>query len=232
MREALGRIAAIVASVGALGWAAPPSAQTLAPAPSRNGWYVGGEAGWTDLGTEESHLPTSEDGEAWSDGVAAGARAGYQFGPFRLEEEFRFGSNSLDRIGLHPARGSRDSYAFMTNGIYDFSLGLPVSLHIGAGIGPVELHDGAHVPALGIASFDNSSDWVLGYQAIAGVTYPIGPNLSADLDYRHLATTTPHFTTSPGLVIDGAFQGDKPLSSGYAIDTILASLIWHFDPAP
>jgi len=150
----------------------------------------------------------------------------------RIEEEFRFGTNDLGRIGLHPSLGSRDAYAFMTNGIYDLSVGLPVTPHIGVGIGAVDLHDGAHVPALGIASFDNSSAWVFGYQAIAGITYPIAPNLSADLDYRYLATTTPHFTTSPNLVIDGAFQGDKPLSSGYAIQTILASVIWHFEPAP
>jgi opacity protein-like surface antigen len=231
MESVLRKLAAIMAAVAA-GCATPAAAQTFAPAGSRDGWYIGGEAGWTHLGTEESHLPTAEDAEAWSDGFAVGARAGYRFGPFRIEEEFRFASSNLERIGLHPSQGSRDAYAFMTNGIYDFSIGLPVSPHIGVGIGAVDLHDGAHVPVLGIASFDNSSSVVFGYQAIAGISYPIAPNVSADLDYRYLATTTPHFTTSPGLVIDGVPQGGKPLSSGYAIHTILASLIWQFDTTP
>jgi opacity protein-like surface antigen len=226
------KFAAIVVAVAALGLALRSSAQTAASAGSADGWYLGGEAGWASLGSEESHLPTAEDGETWSDGFAVGARAGYRFGPLRVEEEFRFSSNDLERIGLHPSLGSRDSYAFMTNGIYDFSVGLPVTPHIGAGIGAVNLHDGAHVPVLGIASFDNSSDWVFGYQAIAGISYPVTPQLSADLDYRYLATTTPHFRTSPGLVIDGVPQGSKPLSSGYAIQTVLASLIWHFEAAP
>lgn len=232
MSEAFDRFAAIVVAAAALGWALPSAAQTAAPVGAADGWYIGGEAGWAALGTQESYLPTAKDGETWSDGFAAGARAGYRFGQFRVEEEFRFTSNNLERIGLHPSLGSRDSYAFMTNGIYDFKVGLPVSPHIGAGIGAVELHDGAHVPVLGIASFDNSSDLVFGYQAIAGISYPVTPQLSADLDYRYLATTTPHFTTSPGLVIDGVPQGSKPLSSGYAIQSILASLIWHFDTAP
>jgi OmpA-OmpF porin, OOP family len=224
--KTLGRLGAIVTVLAALSWATPSFSQTATPA--QGGWYVGGEGGWSSLGSEEAHIPGKQDGETWSDGFAVGARAGYRFGQFRLEEEFRYASSNLERIGLHPSVGSRDAYAFMTNGIYDFNVRLPVSPHIGVGIGAVDLHDGAHVPVLGIASFDNSSDLVFGYQAIAGISYPLTPQLSVDLDYRYLATTTPHFTTSPNLVIDGVFQGSKPLTSGYATQTILASAIWHF----
>ncbi|MGH7093820.1 MAG: outer membrane protein [Stellaceae bacterium] len=203
-----------------------PAAEAQAPAAS--GWYLGGEAGWTDLGSEEAHLPTKKDAQAWSDGFAAGVRLGYQFGGLRIEEEFRHATNDLDRIGLHPAEGARDAEMFMTNVLYDFDLGWPVSPHIGAGIGAVELHDGGHVPVLGITSFDNSSDWVFGYQAIAGISYKLAAGLTADLDYRYLSTTPPHFTTSPGLVIDGVVEGSQPMSSGYSTQTILISAIWHF----
>jgi opacity protein-like surface antigen len=225
-------MAATFAAVTALCLSASAQAQVSGPPNAGAGWYLGGEGGWTQLGSEEAHIPGNKDGEDWSNGFAVGARVGYRFSALRLEEEFRYGSNNLDHIGLHPAQGSRDAYAFMTNALYDFDMGWPVIPHVGAGIGAVELHDGAHVAGLGIPSFDNSSDWVFGYQAIAGLSYPIAPRVSAELDYRYLATTRPHFTTSPGLVIDGVSRGNDVLSSGYAIQTILASVIWRLDQIP
>ena len=222
--RALLRSALAVACAAAL---RTPRAEAQPPG-QPDGWYIGGEAGWTDLGSEEAYLPTAKDAQLWSSGFAAGVRLGCRFGGLRVEEEFRHASNDLDRFGLHPAQGARDAEIFMTDAVYDFDFGWPVSPHIGAGIGAVELHDGSRVPVLGIASFDNSTSWVFGYQAIAGISYPLAPGLTADLDYRYLSTTTPHFTTSPGLVIDGVAQGGRPLNSGYSTETILVSAIWHF----
>jgi opacity protein-like surface antigen len=224
--------AAIFVAVTALSFSPSARAQDAGQASAGSGWYMGGEAGWAALGSEEGRIPSTQDAQVWSNGFAVGARVGYWFGPLRLEEEFRYGSDNLDRIGLHPAQGSRDAYAFMTNALYDFDMGWPVTPHVGVGIGAVELHDGARVAVLGIPSVDNSSDWVFGYQAIAGVSYPIASRVTVDLDYRYLATATPRFTTSPGLVIDGVFRGSEVLSSGYAVQTILGSLIWHFGSAP
>ena len=221
-------VAAIVAALSAM----PCLAQTPAPQHSAAGWYIGGEAGWTDLGKEEGALPPKVFPEAWHNGFAVGARVGYRLGPVRLEQEFRYGENELSRIGLHPSQGSRAAYAIMSNVLYDFDLGGPVSPHLGAGIGAVALHDDARVAVLGISSVDDDTDWVLGYQAIAGLSYAINPSVSAELDYRYLATATPQFTTSPGLVVDGVPTGSQRFSSGYAIHTILASVIWHWDTVP
>ena len=77
-------------------------------------------------------------------GFAAGARVGYEMGPWRFEEEYTYRRNGLDRItaaGFTPAgtKGHRESHAIMTNVLYDINLAalglgpaLPVTPHIGA----------------------------------------------------------------------------------------------------
>ncbi|HVC53443.1 MAG TPA: outer membrane beta-barrel protein [Stellaceae bacterium] len=229
MNAKVSTLSALAATFAAAVCGARAEAQEPIRPGADGGWYLGGEAGWTDLGSEEAYLPTTKDAQAWSSGFAVGVRLGYQFGGLRIEEEFRHASNNLERIGLHPARGARDAEIFMTNALYDFDLGWPVSPHVGAGIGAVGLHDGGQVPVLGITSFDNSTSWVFGYQAIAGISYRLAAGLTAELDYRYLSTMTPHFTTSPGLVIDGVAQGSRSISSGYSTQTILISATWHFD---
>lgn len=196
-------------------------------------WYLGAEGGWSALGNQEGSLPPKVFPQNFDDGFALGVRAGYRLGPWRVEEEYRYQSNDLNRYARHPAQGSRTVQALMTNALYDISLGWGIGLHVGGGIGPVALHDKAAVAALSISSVDDSTDWVFGYQAIAGVSYAITPRLTADLDYRYFATTTPHFTTAPGLVVDGVFTGDERVASACAMQLVLASLRWQFDaPAP
>lgn len=194
----------------------------------KSGWYLGGEGGWTALGNQEGHLPPRVFPQTFDNGYALGVRAGYRFGPWRVEEEFRHQSNSLNHFARHPAEGERGADMLMTNAIYDLDIGLPVSPHLGAGIGLVALHDEAQVAVLGIPSVDDDTEWAFGYQAIAGLSYAIAPEVSADLDYRYMATTTPHFTTAPGLIVDGVFTGDKRFASAYGIQQVLLSLTWHF----
>ena len=60
-------------------------------------------------------------------GFNIGARAGYEWGPWRLEEEFSYRQNGIGSVGVLGATfnttGNRNTYAFMTNLIYDFRLG-------------------------------------------------------------------------------------------------------------
>jgi outer membrane protein OmpA-like peptidoglycan-associated protein len=108
----------------------------------------------------------------------------------------------------------------MTNFIYDFTVGWPVSPHIGFGIGAVDNVDsislnptnvgpgtfivrgpGGVIGAIGTGTpftnpvlggtFGKGSTWNFGYQAIGGFRYDINPLLAFDLDYRYLATTSP-----------------------------------------
>src|SRR5437667_2496396 len=234
-----------VALAVALGWT---NAQAqLLPMPAGPGaWYFGGEGGWTSLDNESGKvggaLPIKQ---TFNDGFNIGARAGYEWGPLRLEEEFRWQHNPQNTLTLGPSAalipfigsaggtakvsGNRDAYAFMTNAIYDFTFGWPgFSPHLGVGIGAVQLHDsvsikpgqalGTSCPSLAAGcSFASSTDWEFGYQAIAGVRYNINPALAFDLDYRFLRTTDPSFKTSPN------FGGVK-YTSGYSSHSVVASL--------
>ena len=195
-------------------------------------WYLGAEGGWTSLERQHDRIPGIPFPQAWKDGFNVGARTGYEFGPWRFEEEFRFQRNALDTLVKHPAKGERDAYAFLSNLIYDFSFGWPITPHIGGGLGAVDLRESARIPILGLRDFDHGSDWVLGYQAIAGVRYNINDVVAFDLDYRYLATTSAHFRTPPQIVVDGVPRGNLTVRSGYSTQSIVASLSVRFGAPP
>jgi len=114
----------------------------------------------------------------------------------------------------------------MSNAIYDFAVGWPVTPHIGGGIGAVILHDGASALAGSVlrpvgGKFASSSRTELGYQGIAGIRYNVNPALAFDLDYRYLGTTDPTFAS-----VIGKYR------SGYSSHNIVASLSMRFGAPP
>src|SRR6266851_4757323 len=191
MRNRYLLLGAGIALAVALSWG---NAQAQTP----GAWYFGGEGGWTTLDNEGGRFNVGglAHRQSFNDGFNVGARAGYEWGPWRLEEEFRFQQNGQRRFGIgpfnFPARGNRNAHAIMTNLIYDFNIGWALTPHIGGGIGAVALHDAVGIGPITIA---HSTDWEFGYQGIAGVRYNINPSLAFDVDYRYLATTTPTFRT-------------------------------------
>ena len=192
--------------------------------------YFGGEGGWSHLNNQSDRFATpggSAVRTKYDEGYAAGARMGYEMGPWRFEEEYTYRHNGLDKLSVAGATvpgttGSRQSHAIMSNLIYDFNLGWPVTPHLGAGIGAVDVIDRARRTAA--PSFKLSDDdWQFGYQAIAGVRYNLTPNLALDLDYRYLATTDANFRV-PGTTIR--------YKSGYDTHNLMASLVYRFGPPP
>ena len=185
------------------------------------GFYVGGTAGWAHLGTIDEET-NGIDRNRWGfgDGFGLGARAGVQTGPLRFEGEFTYRHNPFDSIngvsaGVH---GSMQSFAFMANGIYDFPMPLwgGVTPHVGGGIGAVNLDLGHK------GSGNITTETQFGYQALAGVSVPLTPSLSLDLDYRYLATTDPTFRNGFG----------ARLATSYSTHNLGASLIYHFGAPP
>src|SRR4029077_11025715 len=191
-----------VALAVALSWA-DARAQLLVPPSGPGTWYFGGQVGWTNLDSQSGPLAGTpfKLRESFNDGINTGVRGGYEWGPWRFEEEFSYQTNGLHSLTLSPAGiplggggvsgtstavgGDRNAYAFMTNAIYDFNVGWAVTPHIGAGIGAVILHDGATTqvgsaihPAGG--RFASSSRTEFGYQGIAGIRYNINPALAFD----------------------------------------------------
>lgn len=190
--------------------------------------YLGGEGGWTGLTgqrDEAAGLPTAE--ARYDPGFAAGARIGYEMGRWRFEAEYAYRRNALrdarlGRAEIAGIRGIRQSHAIMTNVLYDFDIGRPVSPHVGAGIGAVDVVDEARVNRRGRLLDDD--DWRFGYQAIGGVRYMVSPKIAFDLDYRYLATT--------GATFSAAAAPAVRYSSGYADHTLMASFVYRLGPPP
>src|SRR5215471_11132506 len=81
----------------------------------------------------------------YDSGFNAGGRLGLQYGPWRLEEEYSYRHNGLSSFqsftgpGFFGSKftGNRNTNSIMTNFIYDFTVGWPVTPHIGFGIGAI-----------------------------------------------------------------------------------------------
>jgi outer membrane protein OmpA-like peptidoglycan-associated protein len=206
-------------------------------------------------------------------GFNAGARGGVQWGPWRLEEEYSYRHNGLSSSGLTltgplgntfttaggRGSGQNNSHAIMTNVIYDFTVGWPVSPHIGVGIGAVDVITSASinsftlrnpigapiVPAtpLSVApqtfggTLLHGSGWRFGYQAIAGFRYDFSPSIAFDLDYRYLGTTDQTITNSARFPFPGGTGGTNccvgtRFTSSYHAQNIVASVTMKFGAPP
>ena len=189
--------------------------------------YIGGEAGWSGLVGETDKIAGVTSVTArFNAGFNAGLRAGYEWGPWRFEEEYTYRRNGArDLVGsnftLSGVSGNRHTNSIMTNVLYDFTVGFPITPHFGFGVGAVNVFDGLKVP--GIGQLFNNSTWQFGYQGIAGIRYNLSPTLTLDLDYRYLATTQPTFAIP---------NTNLRYKSYYNTNNFVASLIYRFVPPP
>jgi OmpA-OmpF porin, OOP family len=237
-------------------------------------YYIGPEGGWTALQNQNdnvTNIPNNlgipgKNNVKFDSGFNAGVRGGIQYGPIRVEEEYSYKHNSLSNLGPFSnnsfngaVRGNRNTNAIMTNFIYDFTLGWPVSPHVGFGVGAVNINDSASltsgaipgpiaftlptgpvfIPAqsFGGTLFKSSSTWQFGYQAIAGFRYDINPLLAFDVDYRYLATTDATYNNKGVFPFPGGSKGTNVISglkvrTGYSTNNIVASLTMKFGAPP
>ncbi|MBV8842545.1 MAG: OmpA family protein [Bryobacterales bacterium] len=85
----------------------------------------------------------------YNSGFNAGGRLGLQYGPVRVEEEYSYRHNGLSSFQSFTGpgffgssfTGNRNTNSIMTNFIYDFTVGWPVTPHIGFGVGAVNTND-------------------------------------------------------------------------------------------
>lgn len=187
--------------------------------------------------------------------VIAG-RFGYQWGPWSLEEEIAYRHNTMFRFFHTGAgnsgnlfQGARDSKAFLTNLLYefaipditlaDFTFHSPVTVHVGAGIGAVNVLDGVsfqphqttpYSVALGSSggTLLHANEWAFGYDGIAGVRYEINPNLFLDLDYGYLATTPITFHNKASAAGGAGVFSGLTYKSSYEKHDCVVSLVVKF----
>jgi hypothetical protein len=102
-----GVAAALAGSSTLPAWADEPLGPPAVMPASADGFFAAGEGGWSHLvdkrtfseGSPNSAGPQPGLGvqDLWGDGYAVGARLGYQWGPWRLEEEAVFRDNPLSQ---------------------------------------------------------------------------------------------------------------------------------------
>src|SRR5208282_96916 len=117
------------------------------PVGAPGAWNNGPEGGWTSLINSNNSISpvhfTGPTGGTFStpglgnvspnfnSGFNVGARGGYQWGPWRFEEEYSYRNNQLSSLNLNQfgfttngsrGQGQTTSNAIMTNVIYDFTV--------------------------------------------------------------------------------------------------------------
>ena len=216
------RISSAVIAAGFLaGLSMAASAQT-------DGLYAGAEAGANFVPSLKFNSESNVWKQQQDPGYAILGQVGYGFGNIRLEGEVSWRQNDLskfsDSFGDHSVDGNVSALAIMGNVYYDFINDSKWTPYVGVGIGGVSVGQN-NIKADGV-NITNSSDFVLGYQGIAGVSYAIDPQLSLRADYRYLRTE------KANLQIDTAYGGGYG-GGRYEAHTVAVGFIWHFDaPAP
>jgi opacity protein-like surface antigen len=120
---------------------------------------------------------------------------GYDFGNFRLESEFAYQANNIDKINTtlnapgvdpvstseYPVGGDVTNLSLLFNGYYDFLEGSAVQPYITAGIGVARVVtqiEGEH-----------ETDSIFAYKVGVGLSYNMSENVALDFGYRYFATS-------------------------------------------
>jgi len=188
--------ALLAATLLSLPMAATANAQSWDP--RVQGIYIGAGLGTNFLDDSDSNRGISASFE-W--GYAAVLSVGYGFGNgLRLEVEGNYRQNDVDNISdsrgnIPRTTGTVRSYGLMANVLYDFNLGM-VMPYVGVGAGYV-WNDYDSV-GFNYRNGNNAGQFTaggtngaFGYQAIAGLAFPIQavPGLALTLEGRFMGTT-------------------------------------------
>ena len=179
-----------------------------------HGWYLGIEGGanvvqkdnFADLQPGDVVDPLNHLQQSFDTGWAAIGTIGYAFYNWRIEGEFGYRQNSLDKTKA-PATvfdlattakssGNLGEFTLMANVLYDIHVTDRFSLSLGAGAGGADSR--LKLRALDDAGpqgeFVNDSRYSFAYQGLAGVNYYLGSRSTLFLNYRYLDVTKPNFS--------------------------------------
>ena len=164
---------------------------------SANGPYVSGNLGLSmprDADVKDSTMPASvtfEDDE----GIALGAAVGYVLANTRIESEFAYQKNDLDKVKIPgvisiDVEGDITSTSFLLNGYYDFRNPSDFTPFLSAGIGVSKVELSARtVSGFGRRVIPSIDDTVFAYQLSAGVAYAINETVAVEVKYRYFVNS-------------------------------------------
>jgi opacity protein-like surface antigen len=196
-----------------------------------DGFYIGVDGGASFVPTvmATEFFPDGKDRFACGSSIGSyfGAQAGLQRGNWRFEGQYTWSVNpAAATMPLPPdvkIGGDTETFGFFGNVIYtpSFTLGIPVTPHIGVGFGALNVTTTIKVNDMRV--FD-SSNWAPGAQAIGGLTWQISPRFSLDLNYR--------YQTSLGDVDYKSLTGSNKVTAPYHSSYVTLDLNLHFPSAP
>lgn len=217
--------------IGILGGLLIPALLITSASPTKadDGWYLSSDFGALLIDDSGSHAVDTVGNAItfeteFDPGFVAQGAAGYAWRNFRFEGEASYRRASADTLNVTavtlagvgafntalPLKGGGDVTALglMANGWYDFDLGAKWRPFIGGGVGiaNVSLNDVTGDIGGTPSPLADDDDWVLAYQAGAGIGYQYNPSLTISLGYRFFATANPEFRDPDGVPFDGAFQ--------------------------
>jgi OmpA-OmpF porin, OOP family len=207
------------ALVGALAASASAQDSAVSSAPS-TGLYIGGAAGVNFQENNRFRGGDADNNTSYNPGYAGLLNLGYGLGNgLRFEFEPGYRWNDVHEVGGVNGSGHTDALSLMVNGIYDFNLPMLHGLtpHIGAGVGGARVHSNSSSSTTVAVS---GNDWVPAFQGIAGVDYPLTPQLRLGLDYRYFVAHDTNFTNNvTGASVKGGDFNDHE---------ILVTFRWQF----
>lgn len=203
--------------------AAAPTAR--AQSQPTTGFYIGGAAGANILEENRFRNGGGNSTDSYDAGYAGTLDLGYGLGNgLRLEIEPGYRNNAVDRVNGRPADSRLQTVTVMGNVLYDFyqvqTPWIPLTPHVGAGIGFAHVWDRSVAPSGNNVSGDTNR---LAFQAIGGLDYSLTPNQKVGIDYRYMVVHDASFPTVAG---GSAHAGD--LNN----HTFLATYRYEFNRPP
>jgi OmpA-OmpF porin, OOP family len=189
------------------------------------GLYIGGAAGANLLEDNRFRNGGGNSTDSYNFGYAGTLSFGYGLGNgLRLEVEPGYRNNAVDRVNGVKADSRVQTATLMGNVLYDFNQfqtpWLPLTPHVGAGVGFAHVWDRSVAPSHNNVSGDTNR---LAFQAIGGLDYALTPNQKVGVDYRYMVVHDASFPTVAG---GSAHAGD--LNN----HTFLATYRYEFNAPP
>lgn len=131
-------------------------------------------------------------------GLVVGAAYGEVIGSNRVELDFSYQMNNLDKVVLDEvetpsSKGDSSVISLLFVGYHDFKNNSPVTPFISAGFGVARVaFNDFSLPGSGLGNV-NDEDFVGAYQLGAGFGYTVSDTLFIDAKYRYFQTADPKF---------------------------------------
>ncbi|HXR85708.1 MAG TPA: OmpA family protein [Stellaceae bacterium] len=198
----------------------------LAQSSPTTGFYIGGAAGANIMENNRFRNGGGNSTDSYKLGYAATFALGYGLGNgLRFELEPGYRNNAIDRVNGIRANSRIQQATLMGNVLYDIyqfqTPWLPLTPHVGGGIGYAHVWDRSAAPSGNNVSGDTNR---LAFQAIGGLDYALTPNQKIGIDYRYMVVHDASFPT--------AFGGRSAHAGDLNNHTVLATYRYEFNTPP